>query len=430
MAGSDSRSTFVSSWGTVLATAGVAIGLGNIWRFPYMMGKYGGAVFLGMYLVAMLAFGVPALMAEWTLGRYTRRGTWGAFQRAGLPGASWCSRALLLTVTLAASYYGVVLAWILYFALSFARTAITAEGTIAFEDVARNETAQFILVIATVSISCAALMLDVKRGIEKLSTFAVPVFFLLFGVLVVRVLTLDGAIAGIYNMFTPRWDMVTAATPLAVVGQVFFSLGLGGTFMLCYGSYLRDAENIPKTAAKTVTMDLAAALLAGLIIIPSAVVYSVELHSGPALLFEVMPKVFGQMPSGPLFAALFFGSVFLVAILSLMAAYEVLVAGLYDARRWSRRRSLLIIGIVEIVLALPAIGIDGYIEYSDFLWGSTMQPIGGAIAVLAVAWCLGRSVMVSEIARHSPGRLSNWLFVWIKYGIPIGVIGALVSAWR
>ncbi|MCH7871328.1 MAG: sodium-dependent transporter, partial [Planctomycetes bacterium] len=277
MTAEESRSTFSSSWGTVLTTAGVAIGLGNIWRFPYMMGEYGGAVFLIVYLGIVIAFALPALMVEWALGRHTRRGTWGAFQRAGLPGGRWFSYLLLITVTMAASYYGVVLAWVFYFAVAFASSPLTTRLAPDFGLLHANVGAQAACVAVTVTLGCGALFFGVKRGIERISKLALPVFFLLFAILIVRSLTLDGAMAGLREFLVPRWGDFTGATALAALGQAFFSLALGGTFMVIYGSYMRSEENIPKTAVLTAAADVGAALMAGLIVVPAALALGVSL---------------------------------------------------------------------------------------------------------------------------------------------------------
>ncbi len=425
----DTRSTFNSAAGTVLATAGVAIGLGNIWRFPYMMGRYGGAVFLLVYLVIIVAFGLPALMAEWSLGRHTQRGTWAAFQRAGLPGAKWWSRLLLITVTMAASYYGVVLAYVLNLATVSAATGWRANPADALPALSSELSVRFVFVLITVALSAAALGMGVKHGIERVSKVALPIFFAIFMILIVRVLTLNGAMDGLARFLVPKWEYFTPATPLAAMGQAFFSLGLGGTFMVVYGSYMRPQENIPRTAILTATADVTAALMAGLIVMPAAFAFNIEPDSGPALMFEVMPRVFAHMPGGHWFGALFFVSVYIVAMLSLMAAYEVVIAAASDGFSWTRRRTIFCLVIVQLLLAIPALLIGDYIAYSDLFWGATMQPLGGAIAVIALTWCIGRTRALEEFRRSAKLPIPTWLFYWLKFGVPIGIIATLVYGW-
>lgn len=429
MSDSPARPTFSSAFAAVCATAGVAIGLGNIWRFPYLMGKHGGAVFLLLYLVIVAAFGLPVLMAEWALGRHTRRGPWQAFERAGLPGGRFFSAVILLTVVMASSYYGVVLAWVLYLAVAYAGEVASGVDSDAAIEISRHLPVNLAFVIVTVMLSCCTVAFGVKTGIERISKLALPLFFGLFVVLIVRSLTLDGAGEGLRELFLPRWENFTPATPLAALGQAMFSLGVGGSFMIAYGSYMREREDIPRTAIWTATADVAAALMAGLIIFPAAFALGVPIDEGPTLLFAVMPEIFQQMPVGDLFGAIFFGSVFAVALLSLVAAYEVIVAALGDGLAWSRRRALVAVGLSQIALSVPALVINGYIGVSDLIWGTTMQPVGAVIAVIALTWCIGTRRALEEMRRNSCLPVPVWLFHWIKYGIPVGIAGTLVYSW-
>lgn len=394
-----------------------------------MMDRYGGAVFLLSYLLLMCMFGVPALMAEWALGRHTRGGPSAAFVRVGMPGGRYFSCLLMLTVVMGSSYYGVVVGWVLYFAVAFGVKAITPALPTDFDSLSGSVGTQSLFVVAAIAIACAGLLSGVRKGIERVSRIALPIFFILFAILVVRVLTLEGAGEGLSRFLVPRWDNFTGATPLAALGQVFFSLGLGGTFMVAYGSYMSSQQDIPKTAIWTAGADVSAALMAGLIVIPAAVAFDIPAGSGIPLMFDVMPRVFGKMPLGILFGTVFFVSVFVVALLSLMAAYETLVIGMTTALNWSRPKSLAVIMAAMCVLAIPAGLSTKYIEYSDLLWGTTMQPVGGAIAVVALAWCLHRAKALDELRANSSLPVPGWLYHWIKYGIPLGILATLVYGW-
>ena len=424
-----SRSTFASSWGTILSTAGVAIGLGNIWRFPYMMGQHGGALFLVAYLLIAIAFGLPGLMAEWSLARHTRRGTLGAFERAGLPGGRYVSYLLLLTVLMASSYYGVVVGWVLYFAVHFGLNVVSIETSGSFESLSTNFSVQAISLVAVSSICAGVLYLGVHRGIERLSRWGLPVFFVVLAVLMVRALTLPGAWEGTLEYLKPNWDQFTRTTPLAAMGQVFFSFGLGGTFMLAYGSYMRNEEDIPRAAVFTAGADVMAALMAGLVVVPAALAFGLPTRSGPALMFEVMPAVFEHMPAGAVFGLMFFGSIFIVALLSQMAAFEVVVSAITDSTTWARKRSVIAVALVSTTLAIPALLSVDYVEFSDFVWGSTMQPVGGLLAVIAFAWYVNMGDALSEMRRSSRLPVPTWLFHWIRVGVPVGIVSTLVFSW-
>lgn len=427
--GAAARPAFSSGYAAVCATAGVAIGLGNIWRFPYMMGKYGGAAFLLVYLLIVVAFGVPILMAEWALGRHTRRGPWQAFERAGMPAGRFFSAIVLITVVMAASYYGVVLAWVLYMAVALGGRAIAFHESAGSAALSGEFATNFMFVVMTVALGCGSLLLGVRNGIERISKLALPLFFGLFIVLIVRALTLDGAMTGLRELLVPRWRNFAPSTALAALGQAVFSLGVGGMFMVAYGSYMRSAEDIPRNAMATAAADVVAALMAGLIVFPAAFALNVPIDSGPALLFSVMPEVFAKMPAGGWFGAAFFFSIFIVALLSLTAAYEVIVAALADGLGWSRTRSLTIVFVSQILLSLPALLIGSYIAVSDLIWGSTMQPIGAVIAVVALTWSLGQTRALDEMRRNSVLPIPTWLFYWLKFVVPTGILVTLGYGW-
>lgn len=423
------RETFASSWGTVLVTAGVAIGLGNIWRFPYMMGNFGGASFLIVYLLVVVLLGIPALMCELALGRYTRRGPMGAFQRAGLTGGRWWGGLLLLTVIISASYYTVIIGWVLYYSVLFLAGVPELPSQQVFESLMLNLPAQSLSVVGSAGLACLALYLGVKKGIEQVSKWITPLFFLLFLVLIARILTLEGAVDQLFEFLRPDWEDMTAGTVLGAMGQGLFSLSLGGTFMLIYGSYLRPQEDVPKSALLTAVMDVGAAMLASLIIVPAVLVFGIDLKSGPPLMFVVMPEIFERIPFGGLFGLTFFVSVFLVALLSLIAAYEVIVGALRDALQWTRLRSLSCILLSQIILGIPAMLSNDYIFYSDMVWGSTMQPVGAVICLIALTVSLGRSRALEELRRNSSIPIPHFLYLWMRYVIPVAIITGLVYGW-
>ena len=394
-----------------------------------MMGQHGGALFLAAYLLIAIAFGLPGLMAEWALARHTRRGTLGAFERAGLPGGKYVSYLLIITVVMASSYYGVVVGWVLYFACHFALNAVSIETSSSFEFLSKSVSTQAVCVVAVSAICGCVLCLGIRRGIEGLSRWGIPVFFLLLAILIVRALTLPGAWEGTLEFLKPQWDQFTSTTPLAAMGQVYFSFGLGGTFMLVYGSYLRDEEDIPRAAIFTAGADVIAALMAGLIVVPAALAFGFPTSSGPALMFEVMPAVFDQMYAGTFFGLMFFASVLIVALLSQMAAFEVVVSAITEGGRWSRRRSVVAVALLSSVLAIPAMLSVRYIEVSDLIWGSTMQPVGALFSVVAFAWYLNIGDALSQMRRNSRLPIPTWLFYWIRLGVPGGIVSTLVFSW-
>jgi len=412
-----------------MATAGVAIGLGNVWRFPYMMGEEGGGAFLVIYLLVAALLGVPALMAEWTLGRATGHGPWGAYQRAGLPGAKAVAGLILLSIAMAASYYGVIVAQVLQDATVYAARAVSGDaslGTLA------PASAGWTAVFTAVAIATAATTdaLGVRKGIERLSKAALPLTALLFLVLLVRVLTLPGAGRGLQQLFVPRPEQLSWSTALKATGQAFFSLALGGMFMVAYGARMQRDTPLVRTALFTAGADVAAALLAAMIVIPAAMALGVALNSGPPLLFQVMPDVFERLPLSDVWGAAFFLAVFLVALLSLIAAYEALAQAAEDALGLRRGRALAVVAIGQAALSIPPIVLgDGYIALNDLIWGTTMQPLGAAVAVVAAFWCMGRGAALRELRRGSrvpAPRLLDWHLRWVT---PAAILVILVFGW-
>ena len=433
------REQFAGRWGVVFALLGVAVGLGNVWRFPYMMGLYGGAAFLFVYLLVVVAFGIPALVAELALGRATGQGPLRAFSAAGLPGGRLVGGVLYLGVGMAMSYYLVVVGWILaYLVISIANATGFADDFSAatFGWLQRNPFLQVLCALVVAAASAEVVGRGVRRGIERASTLFVPLFGLLMVLLAVRSLTLPGAAEGIRYLLTPDWDGLRrtgalTSTVLAATGQAFFSLGLGGTFFVIYGSYLKGSEQLSRRALGTALGDVLASLLAAFAVIPAVFATGLSPASGPPLLFEVLPEACRRMPGGLLFAVMFFAGLGCVAFLSGVAAVEVLVGSLTDRRAVSRRKAAWGVCMVLVVVGYPAAQSIDYLFLSDRIWGSTMQPLGSVVAMIALTWGLGRRRATAQLANERgelPGWVGTWYF-WLRYAVPVGVVGALISGW-
>ncbi|MFQ5550011.1 MAG: sodium-dependent transporter, partial [Gemmatimonadales bacterium] len=280
------RAQFGSHFGVVMTFIGVAVGLGNVWRFPYMVSAFGGGAFIVVYIVILLAFGIPAIMAEFTLGRLTRRGPVGAFKSSGIPGGRGIGWILFLTVFMAVSYYSVIVGWVLkYLLISLTGSIADMHPSTFFDDLLGGFVGQLILTGAVLGLVAAVLAMGVRAGIERVSKIGMPLLFVLLVVLLVRAVTLPGAIEGLRFYLVPDFTKISPAVVAAALGQVFFSLSLGGTFLLTYSSYLPDSVDIPRSAVIMGIGETAAALLAGLVIVPAAVAFGVELTSGPPLTF-------------------------------------------------------------------------------------------------------------------------------------------------
>lgn len=413
---------------------GVAIGLGNFWRFPYLVGRFGGAAFVLFYVIVVLAIGVPGLMAEWTLGRHTRRGTVGAFERAGMPfgrGIGW----FLFCIMLASSaYYTNAVGWVLAHAVS---SLLDTVGLPTF-DASRvlppaegfSGTSFLMQIVSTLAVlgTCwLVLVRGLRSGIEAVSRIVIPGLGVVLVILIARALTLPGARAGVdWYLFKFEPSDLSASVMVAALGQVVFSIGLGGIFMVVYGSYLSDEESLSRSALITAGADTMAGLLAGLAIFPAVFALGLEPASGPGLIFETLPRVFASLPAGALFATLFFVGLFAAALLSDIAAFEVVVAGLTDNTRLTRRRAISIALSIVVLLSLPPmINMRIFVPW-DLTFGSGMQTLGALFTVLAVGWALDRSVALEQLARHGTPT-PRLLYLWLRFVVPGGVF--VVGVW-
>ena len=417
---------------------GVAVGLGNVWRFPYMVGEFGGATFVLFYILMTVLIGVPALMAEWTLGRATQRGPMGAFEASGVPGGRFIGWAFFLIVLAATAYYTNAVGWVLYHAVAeiLALVGVSMDpGRILPPETGFDGTS-FVLQLAStgvVILACATVLIKgLKRGIERISRYVLPTLFVILLILIVRGVTLPGAGAGI-DWFILKFDAsaLTGSVMMAALGQTIFSLSLGGTYMVIYGSYLGEHTSIWSGAAWTAAGDLTAGLLAGFAIFPAVFALGLEPAAGPGLLFSTLPAVFDAMPAGAFFGLLFFVGLAGAAWLSDIAAFEVLIAGLTDKTAISRRRAVLGCSIVVFILAIPSmINMSIFIPW-DLTFGSGMQTLGALLAVLTVGWALNRGEVLKQIAGSSgqteSRRFTRLLYLWIRYVIPAAIL--MVGVW-
>lgn len=429
------RETFSSRAALLLTMIGVAVGLGNVWRFPYMAGRFGGAAFVLFYLVLALLVGAPALMAEWTLGRHTRRGSVGAFLRAGVPWGKQLGWLFFFGVTVANGYYSAAIGWVLMHGI-----AETLSGAgIAFDagqvlppdagfDVSRF-TFQF-LTTALVLGSCAVVVTwGLRRGIQRVSVVLTPLLFAVLVLMAIRSLTLDGAGEGL-RWFLFKFDAgsLNATAAMAALGQVVFSLALGGTFMVVYGSYLDDDVPLKANAVWTVVGDTLAGILAGLAIFPAVFALGLEPGSGPGLIFSTLPRVFDGMAGGWIFGSMFFFALAGAAFLSAVAAFEVLVAGLVDNTRLTRKSAAAMMAVGSLVMAVPPMLNMGIFVPWDLTFGTGFQTVGALLAAVTVGWAISRSTSLRSLAgeEDAPAHVLL-LYRWIRYVVPGAILA--VGIW-
>ncbi len=426
--------TFVSRLGMVTVMIGVAAGLGNVWRFPYMVGKFGGLAFVLAYLAAVLFIAVPALMAEWTLGRHTRRGPAGAYVLAGFPMGRAVGWLLFAVTAGAAAYYTAAIGWVLFhgmaelargfgFSLQGHDILPPGEGFVARSFFLQLGATSIVLIVAAL-----VLIKGVRAGTERVSRILTPALFISLLIVVARSLTLPGSFEGVrYFLFRFEPSSLTPAVFVAALGQAVFSMGLGGTLMVAYGSFLRPKDDLRSLALWTAGGDTAAGMLAGLAIFPAAFALGVEAGSGPALMFTTLPGIFAAMPAGWVIGFVFFASLFGAAYLSDIAAFEVLVSGLTDNTGFGRGRAVwMTMGLIFVLSIPPTINMKIFVPW-DLVFGSGMQTLGALLAVLAVGWFVKRSTVLAELGIGEEGGPPAWLYLWMRYVVPVAIVA--VGVW-
>lgn len=423
------RETFTSNFGLLMTMIGVAVGLGAVWRFPYMVGKFGGAAFVLFYLLVVFFVGIPALMAEWTLGRHTRRGTLGAFEKGMFPGGKFVGAFLFFIVFWAAGYYSNALGWVGFHGLGELLNAcglnLDASAILPPEE-GFNLTSLLLQLMMTafVIFSCGIVLIKgLRKGIEKTSKWIVPLLFTILIILIVRSVTLKGASEGIkWYIGAFRFSELTPSVMAAALGMAFFSMSLGGTFMVIYGSYLNRQANILKNAVFTGIAASAAGLLAGFAIFPAVFSFGLKPGEGPGLIFQTLPKTFDMMPAGWLFGLLFFLGLFGAAYLSDVAAFEVLVGGIVDNTRLERKKAVILTCLIVFVLAIPPmINFKIFLPW-DLTFGSGMQAMGSLLAVITAVWCMKRADALKELSAGRGKPFPMFLYWWMRIVVPAAIL--------
>ncbi|MDD2447247.1 MAG: sodium-dependent transporter [Tissierellia bacterium] len=418
------RETFNNKLGFILACVGSAVGMGNIWLFPTRVSLYGGGTFILPYIFFVVVIGYSGLIGEMGLGRSTRNGPIGAFAKAmGSKGKSENMGRLFgfiptIGSLLLAIGYTVVISWILKYTVGvftgsiFTPTSMEEFGA-AFGGMA-SSFGNTTWVIITILLSFFIMNAGVAKGIEKLNKFMMPLFFVLFIVLAIYISTLPGAADGYRYIFT--FDPKGLLDPIVwiyALGQAFFSLSLGGSGTVTYGSYLKDDEDILYSAKIVAIFDSAAALLAALVIIPAMATTGSQLsEGGPGLLFIHLPNLFKNMPGGRIVAIIFFVAVTFASMTSIVNLYETSIAALQDEFKFSRTKSTLTIGALGLISSLLIQGIVG--EWMDVV-SIYINPIGAVIAAIMFYWVFGTNYTKNELQKGRSIQIGGWFEPMTKY---------------
>jgi NSS family neurotransmitter:Na+ symporter len=436
-----SRGAWSSKFGFILAGAGSAIGLGAIWRFPYITGANGGAVFVLVFLLCCLLIGLPVMIAEFSLGRHTEKNPMGMFRALrDKPLWRFVGGLCVLSGFVIFAWYSVIAGWVVgYLYHAVAGTFNTVQGietggffTRFASDAFWVSFLHFLVIFGTAFV----VIRGIKEGIETLSKWLMPVLFVLLILLAVRSVTLPGAGAGLEFYLKPDWSKFSGKMFLAAMGQAFFSLSLGMGTMATYASYLSKKENIATSAAWITFFEVLISLIAGFVILPAVSAMGASYTEGPSLIFVVLPGIFGAMPMGYLFGVGFFILVIIAALTSTVSMLEVPVAYFVDERKWTRRNAVLFVALVSFLIGTPAAmahGANAWLSnlpllHTDFftvistVFGDISLSIGAFFIAVFAGWVWGTRKAVEEITLEgNTFRLAGlWSFL-IRYVAPVTI---------
>jgi NSS family neurotransmitter:Na+ symporter len=442
------RETWRTHMGMVFAMIGTEVGLGNIWRFPYLCGKHGGGSFLVPYIVLLLGVAIFAMMCEWVLGRHTRREPMGAFQKIGFPFGRDVGSWGVIGPFFLYSYYIVVTAWVLFFIVASAAGLYFGVKTDEFFVNFLGSPWVFVAHAVAVAFTSLVLSFGVQKGIERACAVMIPALFVMLFIVVVRSLTLPGAGQGVEFYMRPRWEGITRPEAwIDALGQVFFTLSLGMGAMIIYGSYMKRSWGIPLNAFTTSMCETTASILAGFAIFPAAFALGfagqVQGKEAVGLTFVVLPEVFKTMPAGQFFGALFFLLLAFGALTSAISIQEPAIAWMKEELRWPRGKSALLTGVVLWLMGLPFL-LNGFVRHGaaggaeqipyklallgkmDTVIGGLGLPLFGLIGILAVGWVMKKKGF-EELNRNARLKLGRWIMPWIRYVVPVLVLLVLVA---
>ena len=398
------RDTFGSKLGILAAAAGSAIGLGNIWRFPYELGENGGGAFLVIYLIFIFALGVPLMLSEFLIGRRAQRNPIGTFKKLA-PGKPWYIVGLMgvAAAFMIFAFYGVVAGWTLEYIFQAIKNGFggknVTEITSMFDDFTQSSFKPIMWQIIFMTMTAGIIMAGVKKGIEKYAKILMPVLLLIIVILCVRSVTLDGADKGLAFLFKPDFSKINGDVILSALGQAFFSLSLGMGTMITYGSYISRKNNLPKTAFQVSVIDTFIAILAGVAIFPAVFAFGIDPAAGEGLIFITLPNIFQQMAGGYIFALLFFVLIGVAALTSTISLLEVIVAYFTEELKISRKKATILSAVGIIILGILCSLSRGQMEsfkifglnifdLFGYISANLLLPIGGLCIVVFVGWQL------------------------------------------
>lgn len=413
------RETFRNKWGFIMACIGSAVGMGNIWLFPYRVGEGGGAAFLIPYFICIFVLGIAGVAGEMAFGRAMRAGSIGAFRKASqMRGKNWGELVGLIPTigSLAIAIgYSVVVGWILRFLVGSISGSLFKTASEEYFGALASDFGSVSWHMIGLGITFAVMILGIANGIEKINKVMMPAFFGLFLILAVRVFFLDGSAGGYEFLLKPDWSqLANARTWVYALGQAFFSLSLAGSGTLVYGSYLDEMEDVISCAKNVAIFDTLAASLAALVILPAVFTFGLDPNAGPALMFITMPKVFQQMPAGQLFCIVFFVAVLFAGVTSLVNLFETPVEAIQEKFGLSRGKAVSIVGVVAVIVGLLIESGDTVSTWMDVV-SIYIIPIGALLAAVMFFWVCPKGFAREQVQLGREEQIGKWFEPLTKY---------------
>lgn len=440
------RSTFSGKLGFVLSAAGASVGLGNIWRFPYLAAKYGGGIFLLIYIILALTFGYSMIIAETALGRMTRKSPVGAFGKFGkskwLSFGGWINAVIPILIV---PYYSVIGGWVIKYLVEYVKgnsQKLAEDGY--FSAFISDGTSTEICFLVFALLTLAIIFAGVRNGVERVSKFMMPILVFLSVLIAIYSVTRPGALAGVKYFLVPNPANFSWMTVVAAMGQMFYSLSIAMGILVTFGSYMKRDVSIEDSTTNVEIFDTAIAIMAGLMIIPAVFAFSGgdpdTLQAGPALMFITIPKVFANMGFGTPIGIIFFLLVLMAALTSSIALTESAVSTFQDELRWPRKGATVIVGIIMVILgSLSSLGygplafvkIIGmqFLDFFDFLTNSVMMPIAAFATCILISRVIGVGKIEEEVEADGGSFKRKKVFRFmIRYLCPIFTVIILLSS--
>lgn len=436
------RSSFTGGIGFVLAAAGSAVGLGNLWRFPYLAAQYGGGIFILVYIILALTFGFTLMATEIAIGRKTKQSPGLAYKTLHKKFGFLGTLSTLVPIIIL-PYYCVIGGWVIKYMVTFATgDGLAAAADNYFSGFTGDFLSPMVYFAIYLALTAAVILLGVNKGIEKVSKIMMPLLLLISFGICIYIFTLPGIAEGVKYYLLPDFSKFSFMTVCAAMGQMFFSMSLAMGIMITYGSYTKKETNLIKSVNQIEICDTVVALLAGFMVVPAVYLFSGEAGtkaSGAGLMFVTLPKVFGEMRGGQFIGLLFFVLVFFAALTSSISVMEAIVSSLMDRFKISRVKGVIFCIVISIIMGVPSslgngiwsdikiLGMD-FLTFFDYVSNSVLMPIVALFTCIMVGWLVGPKKLVAEITRNGEKmRREKLFYVMVRFVAPILLVIILAS---